>query len=193
MASQADNPKRDRHTRILRLQDVMDRLRCSRSTVYRLDKKGTLRRAKKLDGSTSSGWHEDSVEDYVESIRPDPIDPSESADSGQKKTSKSSALKCRGRNTEVTENLGQTTIGPEKTKGSKRAGASPELQATTMMIMGNKVYFHAPTGKLFLEIGKAPAFLTGIDVAFDEGTMDDAERPSASSEPAIRKRRAASL
>ena len=73
MASQADNPETSGHPRILRLKEVMHRTGDSRSSIYRLDKKGILRRAKHLAGSHTAGWLEDSVDAYIESRRPDAI------------------------------------------------------------------------------------------------------------------------
>jgi predicted DNA-binding transcriptional regulator AlpA len=193
MALLVDNPESNKHTRILRLPEVMDRTGESRSTIYRLDKKGILRRAKNLDGSTSAGWHEDSVDAYVESRRADPINPPESIDSGQARASKTPALVRRACDIGDKKSFGPIPVGRSKISSAWAGEVSSEMHATGMIIMGNKVYFHAPTGKLYMELGKAPAFFRGIGVAVDEGTMDDAEHPSAASELAISKRRAASL
>jgi hypothetical protein len=59
-----------------------------------------------------------------------------------------------------------------------------------MEIMGNRVYLHAPTGKLFLEIGKSPASSQGINIVGTQEGME-AESGNDGSGPAKRKRRAA--
>ncbi len=69
MASQAAHPG-THHPRILRLDEVMLRLGCGRSTVYRLGKAGILPQAEPIEGCSSAGWLEDDVDALVESRRP---------------------------------------------------------------------------------------------------------------------------
>jgi predicted DNA-binding transcriptional regulator AlpA len=186
MASLVDKPDGNRHTRILRLREVMDRTGESRSNIYRLDKKGILLRAKQLDGSSSAGWLEDSVDALVEMRRPDPINPSQIVVTTRAKASQVPALTHCDRDARCAKNLVHIPAGRSRSKSARIDEPFTELQATSIMIMGNKVYFHAPTGKLFMELGKAPAFLTGIGVAVDEQTTEDADHPGAASKLAIR-------
>jgi predicted DNA-binding transcriptional regulator AlpA len=193
MASLVDNTDGNKHTRILRLPEVMDRTGDSRSTIYRLDKKGILLRAKQLDGSSSVGWHEDSVDALVELRRADPISASQIVLTTRAKALQVPALTHHDRDAQGAKNPLRIPAGRSTSKSARIRERSTELQATSIMIMGNKVYFHAPTGKLFMEVGKAPAFLTGVGVTVDEQTMEDADHPGAASELATRERHAASL
>lgn len=178
----AENPDTKR-TRILRIDEVMHRTGDSRSTIYRLDKRGILRRAKQLAECHSAGWLEDSVDAYIESRRPDTVHPPDGIEHGQVKASKSPVLI-------------HPDAGPDRTSAGKGPATivtpgrvSSDLQATTMMIMGNRVYLHVPTGKLLMEIGKAPASAAGMNTL---GSRDDVEASnSAGSGPAKRKRRMA--
>ena len=171
MASLANNPQSNRPPRILGLKEVMFLTGYSRSKIYRLDKRGVLLRAKQVEGSPSAGWLEDSVYAHIESRRPDPIDPLENIHSGQTKTSKGPALVRHKGDEETTTNFSQTRVQLSKAKGAKSGGTSADLQLTSMTVMGGKVYLHAPTGNLFLEIGKAPALLAGINITGDDGNV----------------------
>ncbi len=111
-------------------------------------------------------------------------------DTGQAKASKAPASGRGDSDADVSPGHAPAAQGPSRV--AKAGKISGDLQATTMMIMGTRVYLHAPTGRLFLEIGKAPAFPGGINIFGTQEDIEAAESDSAGSGPAKRKRRAAS-
>lgn len=164
MASPATKPEEPRHTRILDIKEVQHRLGCGRSSVYRLEKKGILHRAKQLEGCRTAGWMSDEVDAVVESRRPDR--PALKVNSGP---ANRSGVRAAGE-----------TLAPalqiEQAIATERDG--PDLVPTTMRVMGKVVYLHQRSGRLLMEIGKlsgpgpglklVPAAVTGI-----EGGEDD--------------------
>ncbi|MFP5206137.1 MAG: helix-turn-helix transcriptional regulator [Acidobacteriota bacterium] len=67
-------PKPERQkSRIIGLKEVMLRVPWSKTKIYRDMKAGKFPpQAQKLEGSTSAGWHEDAIDNFVESLRTAP-------------------------------------------------------------------------------------------------------------------------
>ena len=167
MATQMPQPERTSHPRILGIDEVQSRLGCSRSSVYRLEKTGTLHKAKQLAGCSTAGWLEDEVDALVESRRPDRQEPAPIATTGH-------ANGCGGRE------AGKAT-GPKSQVSEPaipRADERSDLVPTTLRIMGKVVYLHGPSGRLLMEVGKVstpgpglklpPSALSGMQVGDDE-------------------------
>ena len=189
MASLAENPGSNKHTRILRLEETMRRTGYSRSKLYRLHEQGVLLRAKNLQGSSSAGWHEDAVDAHNESRRPDAGISTQGAGAGLEKPPKLAVLIQRGHETGDVADADQAILRPASVKSSNSGGVSSDLLATGMVLMGCNVYIHEPTGKLLMDVGKAPALLAGIGVGGDKNQVGDGRRGEAGLGPAMRKRR----
>ncbi len=172
MASQAAHPGSTHHPRILHLDEVMWRLGCGRSTVYRLGKAGILPQAERMEGCSSAGWLEDDVDALVESRRPAGKKPVMPAGSAPAKSTHAG-----GRNG-IEDDVATAPI--QAPADSCAAGVSKpvsDLVPTSLQIMGNVVYLHTPTRKLLLDIGNlsAPGRAVKLDLSAIVATGDDAE------------------
>lgn len=159
MASEAAHPESTHHPRILRLDEVMLRLGCGRSTVYRLDKAGILPQAERLEGCSSAGWLEDDVDAVIESRRPagkKPVMPAVTAPpkAGHAGTNNGIEDGAAAAPARTPANCGPTGV----------CKPVPDLIPTTLRIMGNVVYLHAPSGKLLMDIGNLSAPGRGMDL-----------------------------
>ena len=167
MATQTPQPERTSHPRILGIEEVKARLGCSRSSVYRLEKKGVLHKAKELEGCSTAGWLEDEVDAIVESRRPDRPEQAPIAKSGHANT--------RGR-----REAGEATVPAPRSieHAIAKADERQDLVPTTMRIMGKVVYLHGPSGRLLMEVGKisapgpglklSPSTISGMQVGDDD-------------------------
>jgi predicted DNA-binding transcriptional regulator AlpA len=167
MATQTPQPERTSHPRILGIEEVQTRLGCGRSSVYRLEKKGILHKAKQLAGCRTAGWLEDEVDAVVESRRPDRQEQAPIAKTGHSKT--------RGR-----REAEKATAPPPRSIEPAIANADErqDLVPTTLRIMGKVVYLHGPSGRLLMEVGKVsapgpglklnPSTISGIQVGDDD-------------------------
>ena len=172
MASLANNPQSNRPPRILGLPGVMFLTGYSRSKIYRLDKRGVLLRAKQVEGSTFGRMARGQClcpyrvrAGRIPSIRWKTFT---LVRLRHRRVLPSSAIRGTRRQRPT---LARLACNWAKAKGAKSGGTSADLQLTSMTVMGGKVYLHAPTGKLFLEIGKAPALLAGINITGDDGNV----------------------
>lgn len=146
MATQTPQPERTSHPRILGIEEVQTRLGCGRSSVYRLEKKGILHKAKQLEGCSTAGWMEDEVDAVVESRRPD----------GQKQAPIAETRNANGRGgckAAKGSDLAPQSIEPPLAKADERS----DLVPTTLRIMGKVVFLHGPSGRLLMEVGKISA------------------------------------
>ncbi len=156
MATQPPQPVRTSHPRILGIQEVQSRLGCGRSSVYRLEQKGILHKAKQLEGCSTAGWLEDEVDALVESRRPDRQE--------QARIAKAHAANRRlGRDARKAGDLAPRSSAPPIEETDKRS----DLVPTTMRIMGKVVYLHSPSGRLLMEVGKLAVPGTGLKLPFN--------------------------
>jgi predicted DNA-binding transcriptional regulator AlpA len=157
MASQAAQPESTSHPRILGIKEVERRLGCGRSTVYRLGKAGILPQAAPMDNCSSAGWLEDTVDALVESRRPGgkkPVMPAESAPTKSPQADLRNGTDGRG--------AGGSVGIPGESGPANVSKHSPDLVPTTLRIMGNVVYLHAPTGKLLMDVGSLSSQGRGV-------------------------------
>ena len=166
MASPAANSDSTSHPRILRLSEVMRRLGCSRSSVYRLTDAGVLPQAESLDGCHTAGWFEDVVDAVVESRRP----------AGKKPairvamTPANTIQPDKSPETIVNESTsaGCAQIGRRISEAYKPTKPAQDLVPTTLRIMGNVVYYHAPTRRLYMEVGKLASLGRGSKLGLND-------------------------
>lgn len=167
MATETPQPERTSHPRILGLDEVKSRLGCGRSSVYRLEKKGILHKAKQLAGCRTAGWLEDEVDAVVESRRPDRQGPAPTAKTVH-------ANGSGGREVRKASGLAPRSTEPRIAKTDGRS----DLVATTMRIMDKVVYLHGPSGRLLMEVGRLsapgpglklpPSAISGIQISGDD-------------------------
>ena len=172
MASQAAHPGSTHHPRILRRDEVLQRLGCGRSTLHRLGKAGILPQAERMEGCSSAGWLEDDVDALVESRRPAGKKPVTPAGSAPAKSTQADT--CNG----IDDSVATAPVATPADSGAVGAGKpASDLVPTTLRIMGNVVYLHAPTGKLLMDVGNlsAPGRGAKLDLSAIVATGDDAE------------------
>ena len=172
MASQAAHPGSTDHPRILRLDEVMLRLGCGRSTVYRLGKAGILPQAAPMGTCSSAGWLEDAVDALVESRRPAGMKPVMPAGSAPPKSSHA------GTRNGIEDGVAIAPVQAPADSGAVGAGKpASDLVPTTLRIMGNLVYLHTPTGKLLMDVGSlsSPGRGVKLDLSALAATGDEAE------------------
>jgi len=148
MASLASHPESTNHPSILRLKEVMRRLGCGRSTVYRLGNAGILPQAEHMEGCSSAGWLEDDVDAVVESrrrARKKPVMPVVTAPTKSNHAGSRNGIEDDVVNAPVRTPADSGTTGVSK--------PAPDVVPTTLRLMGNVVYLHAPTGKLLMDVG----------------------------------------
>ena len=172
MASQAAHPEGTYHPRILRRDEVLQRLGCGRPALHRLGKAGILPQAERMEGCSSAGWLEDDVDALVESRRPagkKPVMPAGSA------SAKPTHAGTRNRIKDGVATAPAATPADFGAVGVSKP--SSELVPTTLRIMGNIVYLHAPTGKLLMDLGNlsAPGPGVKLDLSAIVATGDEAE------------------
>ena len=175
MASLASHFEGTNHPRILRLDEVMRRLGCGRSTVYRLGDAGILPQAEPMEGCSSAGWLEDDVDALVESRRPAGKKPAMPAH-----TTPAKSPHVSSRNG-IEDGVPTAPVATPADSGAVGAGKpASELVPTTLRIMGNVVYLHAPTGKLLMDVGNlsAPGRGVKLDLSAIVATGDEAKEPA---------------
>ena len=172
MASQAAHPGSTHHPRILRRDEVLLRLGCGRSTLHRLGKAGILPQAERMEGCSSAGWLEDDVDALVESRRPAGKKPVIPAGSAPVKPTHAST-----RNGIEDSVAGAPVVTPADSGAAGTGRPASDLVPTTLRIMGNVVYLHAPTGKLLMDVGNlsAPGRGVKLDLCAIAATADEAE------------------
>ena len=163
------------HPRIIRLPEVILRVGKGKTSIYQDLKRGLFPpQAKRLNGSRSAGWFEDEIDKYLAARRNGREWAGVETASGESQGSciPSAALlpvqPDKNRNTKPALQQIPNTI-PAYQEG--------DLMQTGMKLMGGDVYLHHATGRLFLELGRAP----GILVA-QIGTGPAINRPALSSE-----------
>lgn len=172
MASEAAHPESVHRSRILGLDEVMLRLGCGRSTVYRLGKAGILPKAGPLEFCSTAGWLEDTVDAVVESRRPagkKPVMPAATA------PAKSTHASTRNG---IEDSVETAPVATPADSGAVGAGKpASDLVPTTLRIMGSVVYLHAPTGKLLMDVGNlsVPGRGVKLDMCAVAATADEAE------------------
>jgi predicted DNA-binding transcriptional regulator AlpA len=176
MASLASHPESTNHPSILRMNEVKRRLGCGRSTVYRLGDAGILPQAERMAGCSSAGWLEDDVDALVESRRPAGKKPAMPVVTASAKSNHAGTR--NGIEDGVVNAPARTPADTGATGVSKPA---PDLVPTTLRIMGNVVYLHAPTGKLLMEVGtlSAPGRGVKLDQCAIAATADEAVESAA--------------
>jgi predicted DNA-binding transcriptional regulator AlpA len=135
-------------SRIIGLTEVMERTSYSKSKIYRDMRAGKFPpQAKKLEGSTSSGWFEDAIDEFIEARRPE------------------SSLRQSQPIPKVVQ-LGDTAIPDIHHPGraehnttvvlkpqARRIAKDQMLMRTGMKLNGAEVYCHVPTRKLLVVVG----------------------------------------
>jgi predicted DNA-binding transcriptional regulator AlpA len=171
MASLAAQPESTSHPRILQLKEVMWRLGCGRSTVYRLGKAGILPQAARLESCSSAGWLEDVVDALVESRRP----------AGKKSVIPAAAASAKstyaGTRNGIEDGVAAAPVGTlADSRGAGVNKPASDLVPTTLRILGNVVYLHAASGKLLMDVGNlsAPGRGVKLDVCAIAANADDA-------------------
>ena len=173
MTALENHPEGTNHPRILRLDEVTRRLGCSRSTVYRLGDAGILPQAEPMEGCSSAGWLEDDVDALVESRRP----------AGKKSVMPAGPARAKSTQAGTRNGIEDSVATVPVVCTPATFGASgvskpvPDLVPTTLRIMGNVVYLHAPTGKLLIDVGNlsAPGRGVKLDLCTIAATADEAE------------------
>jgi predicted DNA-binding transcriptional regulator AlpA len=166
MASPAANPDSTSHPRILHLPEVMQRLGCSRSSVYRLTKAGILPQAEPLKYCSDAGWHEDVVDAVVESRRPAGKKPAIRVAVGPARAIKPGEPPKTAEKESTSARCAQ--IGPCNSGMDKPTKPTQDLVPTTLRMMGNVVYYHAPTRRLFMEVGKLASLGRGSKLGLND-------------------------
>jgi predicted DNA-binding transcriptional regulator AlpA len=162
----------------------MQRLGCGRSTVYRLGKAGILPQAEPMEGCSSAGWLEDDVDALVESRRP----------AGNKPVTPAMTAPRKSSHAEISNGIEDAiaTVPVCTPADSGATGVSKPVQdlvPTTLRIMGNVVYLHAPTGRLLMDIGNLSAPGRGTDLAAIAATRDEAIESADFRASAMRKQK----
>lgn len=168
----ADKP---RHSRILRLKEVKERTGYSRTTLYRLKNLGILPQADKLEGSTSAGWFEDVVDDFVESRRPGPVESEASSIPGAVKIPQAVAPIRSERGIEPSARQEGGRGGMSRAL-SRQPSPGADLIATGFKLLGCEIYVHSATRRGFLDLGKmSTPFAASINIAgvIESESMDD--------------------
>jgi len=137
---------RPQSTRLIGLEEVIEKTHYSKSKIYRLMAKGRFpQQADKPGDTTSALWHEDKIDAYVESLRVEP-------------RPKKPEVKLAAPASSVI--LSRPTIVPQKVKlpksQSKPRSASdfPELIPSGIVYQGVELYLSPQTGTLFQEVGR---------------------------------------
>ena len=172
MASMAAQPVSTSHPRILRRDEVLLRLGCGRSTLHRLGKAGILPQADRMEGCSSAGWLEDDVDALVESRRSTgkkPVMPAGFAPA--------TPTHAGTRNGTVDSVVTAPVAGPADSNTVGSSKPASDLVPTTLRIMGNVVYLHAPSGRLLMDVGNlsAPGRGVKLDLCAIAATADEAE------------------
>lgn len=175
MQAEFVNSDQSLHPRIIRLQEVIRRVGMGKTSVYEALKRGLFpAQAKQLNGSRSAGWFEDEIDKYLAARRNDRqragVETPNGGNQGSDQPSAAllpvpSATKLR------------TKSARQQIPITVPAYHEGDLMLTGMKLMGGDVYLHHATGRLFLELGRAP----GILVA-QIGTGSDMNRPALGSE-----------
>jgi predicted DNA-binding transcriptional regulator AlpA len=139
----------DSKSRIIGLDEVKFRTHWSKSKIYRYMKRGKFPpQAKKLEGSRSAGWYEGDIDDFIESLRPEPA-----------------AKDRRARAREVSQGEFAETDHPHRPLSlNPRNGTAPlrrvvkaeedeTLIRTGMKLQGQDVFCHLPSQRLLVAVG----------------------------------------
>lgn len=144
-SSRPDHPK----SRIIGLKEVMLRVPWSKTKIYGYMKAGKFPpQAKKLEGSTSAGWYEEDVDEFLETLRP------------EQSTKDRSALAIE----DIQEDVAEEDHPRRPLPLELRTGAAPARRAvkaaegetlirTGMKLQGQEVYCHLPSRKLLVAVG----------------------------------------
>lgn len=144
-SSRPDHPK----SRIIGLKEVMLRVPWSKTKIYGYMKAGKFPpQAKKLEGSTSAGWYEEDVDDFVESLRPNPADKDGSA-LGSELSQEGVAEEDHPRRPLPLE----LRNGTAPARRAMKAAEDETLIRTGMKLQGQDVYCHVPSRKLLVAVG----------------------------------------
>jgi predicted DNA-binding transcriptional regulator AlpA len=136
-------------SRIIGLKEVMRRVPWSKSKIYRDMKTGKFPpQAEKLEGSTSAGWHEDAIDDLVESLRPK-VAPKESGSPAKE------ALLGEAGQADHPDRPLPLNLGPRTAPRRRQANTAEDetLIRTGMKLQGQDVYCHVPSRRLLVAVG----------------------------------------
>jgi predicted DNA-binding transcriptional regulator AlpA len=135
-------------SRIIGLPEVMERTNYSKSKIYRDMKTEKFPlQARKLDGSTSAGWFEDDIDEFLEGRRPES---SRHGIHGLPEVARQGDVAVFG-----THQTGRAKFNPEAVSRSqtRRIGEDQTLIRTGIKLNGADVFCHAPTRKLLVVVG----------------------------------------
>jgi predicted DNA-binding transcriptional regulator AlpA len=148
-------------SRITKLQEVMYRTSLSKSKIYRDMKTGKFPpQAKKMEGSTSAGWYEDDIDEFIDARRPkSSLYESQASPKGaQQGDVVNLAIHHQDR-----ENLHLSSVPKPQAKSVEH---EQRLIRTGMKLDGADVYWHPPTGKLVVFVGSMPdEWLSGLGMS----------------------------
>ena len=158
--------------RIIGLDEVIYRTGASKSKIYRDIKSGKFPpQAKKPEGSTSAGWYEKHIDDFVEARRPE-------WNQGE---------------TQSDRNVQQNDVSVRQIESSadtkfhvpavslKRIEEKQTLVQTGLNLDGRDVYCHVPSRKLLIVVGSISEELQAAlaSVACEDSGRDAANRDCA--------------
>jgi len=144
----AFNPENSK-SRIIGLKEVLSRVPWSKSTIYRNMKAGKFPpQADKVDGSTSAGWLEDTIDEFVESLRPEPVAKDRSV--FEKEASQGEVAGADHRSRPFPLDL---RTGTAPTQRAVKAAEEETLIRTGMKLQGQDVFCHLPSRKFLVAVG----------------------------------------
>ena len=136
-------------SRIIGLEEVLSRVPWSKSTIYRYVKAGKFPpQADKVDGSTSAGWLEDAIDDFVESLRPEPA--AKDRRPLVKEVSQGVVAETDHSLRPLSLNLRNGTTPKRRTM---KAEEDETLIRTGMKLQGQDVFCHLPSRNLLVVVG----------------------------------------
>lgn len=142
-----------RKSRIIGLKEVKFRTGWSKSKIYRYMKAGKFPpQADKLEGSRSAGWIEEQIDDFVQSLTPEPI---------QKDRSMLAREISRDEIAESDHPRRLVPLDPRRgttpQKQPVKATEDETLIRTGMKLQGQDVFCHLPSRKLLVAVGSLSA------------------------------------
>jgi predicted DNA-binding transcriptional regulator AlpA len=158
-------------SRIIKLPAVMARTGFSKSKIFRDVKTGKFpQQAKKLEGSTSAGWFEDDIDEFMEARRPKT---SHHGNQALPKVAQRGGAEDPDVHNQHPAKLGAASLSKPQ---APKVGEDLSLIRTGLKLHGTDVYFHRPTGKLLVMVGSMPdewRSVLGTIIGLDHNGADE--------------------
>ncbi len=165
-----------KRSRIIDLREVTSRTTYSKSKIYRLIKDGKFpAQAERLKGTTSAGWFEDDIDNYLETLRPEQIYVAEQSNTAELPSGGPTAMQKQGVAPPLKRRSGSAKIG----KVHIIRDQNHDLVPIGTIHSGRAIYLHRPSNKLLIEFGEldlAP-LLQSLSVANPDDDLS-ATRPT---------------